>query len=351
MKISFPALASLALLLTTGCSEDTPEPTITVTEPAPAEVVPDDDTAEAAVRAIINGLSTGKTDVIWEALPPGYQRDVNTVVRTFGNGMDPTQWQQIHGAVGQIHSVLSTKADFIVNVPLIQKSEQAEQLSSAIPHIAGFLKTILDHTDLESLKLFEGGEFFSGPGSHLIGQLDELSKLWPEGVSLSSMKDVKIETISSTDDKATLKITNPVTRMTSNTTESEDVVFVKVDDRWIPMDLADNWDKSVASAKNALSQLPASAEENAVMVSVMTSMITGVLQPLDAAEDQEQFNTAVEQMLAGIGGMLGPMFGGMQMEMSPETDSGFESSSFEHESPFGEEPSKNDNDPDPGLEE
>ncbi|MCH2213365.1 MAG: hypothetical protein MK110_18855 [Fuerstiella sp.] len=346
MKISFRVLAPAALLLTTGCGEDTPEQPVSVSQPAPVEVVPDKDTAESAVQAVIDGLSAGKANVVWKALPVGYQQDVNTVVQTFGNAMDPTQWKQIHGVVAQIHSVLSTKADFIVNVPFIQESGQSESLGNTIPHITGLLKTIMDHTDLESLKQFEGGKFFAGPASNLIGQLDELSKLSPDGVALSSLKDARIETISSADDTATLKITNPL-----NSTESEEVDFVKVDDRWIPADLASGWDKSIADATATLSQLPTSAEENAIMVSVMTSMVIGALQPLEAAEDQEQFNRAVEQMQAGIGGMLGPMFGGMQMEMSPENGSEHESSLFEDEPLLNEELPDDGEDPDPGIEE
>lgn len=355
----------MALLLTAGCTGDatdqtgdTAENTDGVTEqagdsapgtgaetdetsnsetPAPtnpaapvASGVPTGDTAEAAVQTVMNGMSTGNTTVLWASLPAGYQQDINDVVQAFGNGMDPTQWQQIHGTVEKVHAVLSTKADFIVNVPAIQAMGQGEQLKEAIPQIAGLLKTLLDHTDLESLKSFDGEQFFSGPASNLVVQIDALSQLSPVGFTLASLKDVTVETISSEGDQATLRITSPM-----DNDEAEEVEFVQVDGHWVPADMASGWEENIAEAKADLDKLPETTQESAMMVAMMTNAITGALQPLEAAEDQEQFNTAVDQLQAAMGQMMGPlMFGGFPGgDADTEMPPGFDPSEFEEVSP------------------
>lgn len=328
MKNSSWAIMLLALMLTAGCSKDATDQTNNANDPTSDAADPSGtsgrateqpsnadsaaavgDSAEAAVQAVMNGMSEGNATVVWAALPAGYQKDINEIVQAFGNGMDPNQWQQIQEALARVHAVLSTKADFIVNVPDIQGMEQSAQLKDAIPKIAGLLKTVMDHTDLESLRSFDGQVFFSGPASSLVAQVDALSKLSkssPDSFSLSSLKDATVETISSEGDKATLKITNPM-----DGAEAEEVEFVKVDGRWVPADMADGWESNMAEAKADLTKLPETSKQNAMMVAMMTNAVVAGLQPLEAAEDQEQFNVAVEQLKTGMGQMLGPMlFGG-----------------------------------------
>ena len=299
MKATFLTFVPVALLLTAGCREDSAKQTekFGATDPGP--------TAKEAVRAIVDGLSEGSTEVLWDALPPAYQTDINDVVQAFGNGMDPTQWQQIQGVVAKVHSLLSTRAEFIVNASTIQALGAGEQLEAVIPQIAGLLQIIVDHTDLESLKSFDGQDFFSGPASKLMRQLDALTILTEESVSLSTLKDSRIETISSEGDKATLRISSRISGI-----RDKEIDFVRVDGHWLPADLVSEWDEDIASARSQLASLPETVKDGAGTVTLITSAVTGLLRPLEAAEDQGQFDVAVERMLQEAGGSLGPMLGG-----------------------------------------
>ena len=304
MNSSFRAFMPVILILVAGCSENSPEPATEIPQ-SPPETAVREETAEEAVQLIVDGLSAGNTEVLWAALPSGYQNDVNRLVRTFGNGMDPVQWGQIQGVVSKVHELLSTKSEFIVNTSAVPGMIQSDQLQNAITQIAGILKILLDQTDLESLQSFDGEAFFSGPASNLLSQMDVLSTFWPTtigGTPLSLLKEVRIETIGTEGDKATLKIFSP-----QKDAEPEEVEFVKVDGHWLPTELASDWDNRIAGAEAALAGLPAVVQDSAMQVAMVTGMVGSFLDPLQAAEDQGQFDAAVGSLMNG---MLGPMLGG-----------------------------------------
>jgi hypothetical protein len=351
---------ALALILTTGCTEteevadpvagtETPaeetaetEAPATVTEtpsetvstaaktPAPTTTTAPAVTAQAAAQAVIDGLGSGKADVVWAALPSDYQDDITEVVQGFGNGMDPNIWQQIQGAIKKVHTVLDTKGDFIANVPALQGMPDSENVTTAIPQVAGLLKTIIDYSKLDGIKAFDGQEFFSGPASTLMGQVDALSKLSPEGVSVTSLKAMTVETVSSEGDITILKFTN-----SNGDSEPNEVEFVKVDGHWVPADMAKDWDTSVAAAREGLKTLPETLQQNGPMIGMFSQMIIAGLDPLAAAEDQEQFNQAVDQLQAGLGGMLGPMLGGLSLGQQEEET--FDDVSTQLDAPSAEE--------------
>lgn len=315
MKPLFRALIPVSMLLAVGCSggEEPQEPAdagsaAPAADAAPAaEPAPVANTAEAAVQSVIDGIGSGKAGAVWEALPPRYQSDINEVVQSFGNTMDPNIWGQIRGAIEKIHTVLSTKSEFLVNSPALQGAEDPEQVKKSLPQIASLLKIVLDMSELEALKSFDGQKFFDGPASSLIMQADAISQLAPGGFSMTSqMQNVKVETVSSEGDTAVLKITNP-----DDPSQDREETFQKVDDHWVPAEMAQDWDTQIQMAHTQIEAMPQMLQEQAFMITAITSSITAGLDPLVAAEDQEQFDTALMQLQAGLGGMMGPMFGGM----------------------------------------
>ena len=368
MKKALFALLPLALLISSGCSDDagetqqtTENPPAQTTETAPPEestppetednvttsdaaapaaapetaAVPETpdpqrETAEGTVKAIIESVSGGDAGAIWAALPEGHQNDVTELVQGFGNGMDRIVWKQVHGIVGKIHGLLDTKTEFIVGSQLVQESGQAEMVKVVVPAVAGLLKTILDSTTLEALKSFDGQQFFSGPASQLLKQGDSLAQIVPDAVSLASLSGATVETISDDDDKATLKITSPEG-------EAEEVEFVRVDGHWLPADIQNDWDSQMASAKEGLATLPDASKQLRGQVPMIAGMITGTLAPLEAAQDQEQFDTALAQaqaavmpLILGAMGGGGPFGGGGDAGApSPGFDSGFETEDVE----------------------
>ncbi len=303
MNSPFRALIPLSLMLALGCSGDS-GPAGDPTSEAPEPKV---EAAEVAIQRVVDGIGAGRVDAVWTAMSPAWQKDVNDLAQTFGNSVDPNIWNQIRGAVEKVHLVLDTKAEFIANSPGLQSTDNPEQLKAAIPQVAGLLKTILDATELESLKQFDGQRFFSGPASKLIAQMDALAQLAPDGFSMTSlMEKVTVETVSSEGDRATLKFAYP-----DDPSRDRQEEFVLVDNHWVPADMAADWESQVETARKELATLPQTMQEQGQMIALVCGVITGALDPLAAAEDQEQFDLAVTQLQSGMEQMLGPMLGPM----------------------------------------
>lgn len=300
----FPCLLFVGLI---GCSGEE-DAAVNATAGAVAPLT--EDTAEAAVRQIMEGVQNGQPVVAWNALPESYQSDVNELVQTFGKNMDAQTWEQVTGLVGTVHGVLDTKQEFIFNHPAIAGSEDPETTKQGITHVTGLLKTILDSFgSLDNLKTFDGAKFMESTGAKVAEQLTALKAIIPEGGStpiptqLASFGDVTVETVTSTDSSATLKFIKA-------DGEEEETEFVKFQDKWLPKDMVDEWDHNMAESRKSLAELPEQAAGMRMQVMGMGGMIGGMLTPLQAAETQEQFNTSVENLVAGAGMFLGPMMGG-----------------------------------------
>jgi hypothetical protein len=113
--------AVLAFTVLAGCSVEEGSPALTISAPEnattlakPAEVSttvalergraeslaePDDpftpirDTADAALRAVLEGLHEHHPEVVWDALPASYQQDLNELVHLFAARMHPEAWK------------------------------------------------------------------------------------------------------------------------------------------------------------------------------------------------------------------------------------------------------------------
>lgn len=306
MKILPVATMLLACPMFVGCgSEDS---TAKKNGATPAANM---DTAEATVRSIKEGLESGRPVVAWNALPPKYQSDVNEVVQTFATNMDQELWKQVTDTLGGIVAVLTDKQEFILNHPDIAASPDAAKTKETLPQVAAMLKTIHEHTsDLEKLKTFDGGAFLDGPGSSIASQAIALSKLAPQtgptgGSPFDRLKNAEVSTVTEDADTATLK-------MTYADGTSEDSVFVKVDGKWLPQDMVTGWDQSIADAKAGLAELPGKINEIRPMVVMGTTMLSGPLQQMQAAETQEEFNNVVSGLkpLLGQALMMGAMGAG-----------------------------------------
>ncbi|MFY9253669.1 MAG: hypothetical protein WAO83_09455 [Fuerstiella sp.] len=302
-------LLLLPAVLAVGCSKDDADGSAGSSSSAAVVAAPTEDSAEATMQYLMDGMKAGQPVVVWNSLPENYQSDINGLVQTFGTNMDPETWKQSIGLLSTVHKLLVDKQDFILNYPALATSENADAMKKAIPQIAGFLKTIIDgSSDLESLKTFDGATFLSTTGANLVSQFDAIVSLVPNPTGavngLAAIDSVKIETIESTDSTATLKITG-------TDSKDDEQKFVKVNGKWLPENMTKDWDKNVQSAREALAQMPEKTGEMKMQVMMASGMVGGMLAPLQSAENQEQFNAALDGLAqSAMGMMMGGMGGG-----------------------------------------
>jgi hypothetical protein len=266
-----------------------------------------DDTPDAVARALQANLEAGNLRAMWDALPSGYQRDVNDLIHTFAANMDADVWTAGTGLVRKVIRVLKEKKEFLLNQPaLAQAPIDATAMSKNWDPLVSVLDAIAtsDLADLEKLKTLDVGVFLDGTGKKIAEQLAVLAKAaddqklslteFPampvEAMPLAGIANAKFSTVQIQGDTATLRI--------ENDGETEDQEVVRVDGKWLPKPMVDQWSEQMQAAKTALTtSMPENLKKNKLQIVMPMQMIQGVLDQLLAAKTQAEFDQVIQQVM------------------------------------------------------
>lgn len=297
----FLPLAALSAMLFTACggSEDSSS---TSTE---AQIP---DAPDAAIETIAKEVMDGNGGILWKAMPASYQADVDSIAQLAGTKVDAELYNKSFGLVGRLAEVADKQKEFILNTQLggAQPAEQIAKVEAAWPSIIGFVQTIAGSSIASSqgLQSFDGQAFFDTTVSSLIGYSKDLAALSEQENPFDAMDFGTVSVLESTEDTATLEMTGP-----DGTVETE--AFTKVENRWVPTEMATQWSANMAEAKAQLEAMsPEEMAQNKPQIMGVITMLEGVLTQLEAAETQEQFDQALQGAMMPIMGLM-MMQGGM----------------------------------------
>ncbi len=283
-------LALLAFaLITAGCGSQK--------APAPAA------TADAAFHNLTSAIESNDLHGAWHFLPESYQADANGILHEFAEKMDAQLWNAGTGTFQKVEEVLRTKKNLILQNEILAQMPGKAELEENYDHlvnILGILKSS-DLMDLDKLKTADLGRILSTTGNSL---MNEAAKMEVEGSmeipGLSDVKDaqsemanMKAELISEEGDEA-------VVRITGDGDHDAEVEFVRVEGKWIPKDLAEEWPEMIREFREGLQeigQIPP-GEKQQIMMGI--NMVNGVLDQMLAAETPED----MQNVLAGVMGMM-----------------------------------------------
>ncbi len=181
-----------------------------------------------------------------------------------------------------------------------QLAEQVAEVEAAWPSIIGFVQAIAASSISSSagLRAFDGQVFSEQTLPVLFKYSNDLAALSDEENPLGSLEFDSLKTVVSTDTTAVIEIT-----FINGDVETED--FVKVENRWVPTEMATNWSTQMADAKKKLEAI--SSEEmakNKPQIMGMITMLDGILTQLEKAETQEQFDQALRGAMMPIGMLI-----------------------------------------------
>lgn len=275
-------------------------------EPKPPVEIPD--TPDGTITAVMGAMADGNPRGIWDALPASYQTEINGLVRESAEVVDPVMWDKGFAVAGRVAKVLNDKQDFIFGNQMVAgmmaSNPQAAEIKTAYPKIIGLLTTILtsDISNRDKLKQFDGGQFLGTTGAQLIDNIAGLAALSPTNTftkDLESMKNVSVKILNNEGGTAEVEIsapgqTNKVEKMT------------QVEGRWIPAEMAADWENFVKEARAGLEQQKAEKQQAGMQAQMMLGMVEGVLAQFESAKTQQDFDMALQ----GIMGMAMGMGGG-----------------------------------------
>lgn len=268
-----------------------------------------------SMNAMIDGVSNQKMEAVWEFLPTSYQTDVNGLVKEFATKMDPEMYNGTFQTAQRLTKLLKDKKAFILKNQTIQGLPiPPEKVDQFWDPTINLLDTVVqsDISNLDKLKNFDGGKFLSTTGNQLAKSVISISDLIPtkenEPSFSEKMKQTKVTVVSTDGDTAKIKIEAPGEKAKEET-------MVKVEGKWIPKTLADNWNTKMDNARKQLAELtPEKVTAQKEQTLAGLKQVNAVLAQLEKAENEEQFNKTLTPIMAPVA-MFAPMLM-MQMGQS-----------------------------------
>lgn len=304
-KITLGLAASVLLL--NGCGKKA--------EVAAAVTIPD--APDAAIQTVINEFAKGNGGIIWQAMPTSYQTDVSYLLHLAGSKIDPELYDKSFATIARLAEVIDQQQALILNSSFMQgrSAEEMAQLEAALPSIVGLLGAITSSELASSTGLlnFNGQDFFDTTVSQFTQYAETLGQLAGEESMLSNYMNTVVTVVEADDLQATLLTTVPGK-------EPVEQAFSKVEQRWVPSEMASDW---VAKIAEATAELEATSMQDIAankpqMMGVLT-MIDGVLAQIAAAETQEQFDQSLKGAMMPLMGlmMMGQGMGGSAAPAAP----------------------------------
>lgn len=278
---------SLLALVLAGCGESKPS--------VPA-------TPDGMVKAVAHGMANNNPAVAWAAMPPKWQQDVDSLVKTFAEKVDAEVYDKTFAVAGKTSAMLKKQK------PLITELMKDDQMAGAMPVDAKqveanydtVLRMITHITDskaakLSTLKTMDVGQFLGTTGSAMMKDVSTLMELTPNAVeyrkTMKDLRNIKVEVIEQTDTSAKLRVTLGA--------EVKEEAMTKVDGKWVPAEMAAEWDQKIAEARAGLAEL--SGEEMAAR----KPAIMALLNTIDSGVNAMNNATTKEELQMAAMGLVG----------------------------------------------
>jgi SLA1 homology domain 1, SHD1 len=280
--------------------------------PGAAIAVPANLDAQQFCDFVFGQIKQDKAIVVWDALPASYQKDVQEIVGLALQKIDPSMIQPVMQVRNNVLQILRSKKEFILNNNMVKMAMPDPAVVSkvydpAVDLIDAYLsKELVEVSKARSSELRTLLESYTSNISKKAAAVE--AAIPPESqiaksYNASNWKNFTYKVESTAADAAVLTMEVPGQ-------PTQIIELTKVEGRWVPADMAKDWDKNMAEAKGELEKLtPEKMLEIKQGMQVPLGMVNGILGTLLAANDQASFDQAV----GGILGMLPMMGGGMPM--------------------------------------
>ena len=291
MKISFTKTTAIGFtvvisLLFSACGKKTDDSSVSGEVTIP-------DSPDAAVQTIISEFASGNSDIAWRALPTSYQSDINELVHLFGSSADEEVYNKSFSLFARLAEVIDQQKSFIVNSSFMQgqSPEAAANLEAALPSVTGLINTITSSelSSIGGLLNFDGKAFFETTVPKCIEHLEVIGQLGGDETKLSDYASTVVSVVDSDGQQARLLITVPGQ-------EAEEMVFTKVENRWVPLEMEREWETNIKEMIDSIKAMPAEDfEAQKTQIMGAFTMCDGILTKIASAQTQEQFDQSLQE--------------------------------------------------------
>jgi hypothetical protein len=261
-------------------------------------------TPDGTIKAVGTAIGEGKFEVVWQALPASYQADLKKLLVEFSKKMDADLWSQGNKVLGKVSKLLTDKSDYIVGTTFISQQLQAKSVKpeDAKQYITGFggilteiqtsTATLPDVEKLDVEKLLAN----LGPRAKELNDISARLGVVAPGQNMTDLLKVDAKLISSASDTASVEVTKP-------DATKETVELVRVEGKWVPKAMADQWASKIDEAQKAIEAMQIKPQEKQQAI-MYTGMANGMLDGFLNAKTQQEFDASIAALLPLIQGAM-----------------------------------------------
>jgi hypothetical protein len=294
------ALVSLILVVTLGCAR-------TADSTGNKPTIPD--SPDGTVLAVAEALQNNHAEVLWTVLPFFNDTATTEIYTTFAGKMDPALYDRAFAIVIRAVEVLDDRKDIILASETFKSTgADADEIRTALSNTQVFTETLKasEIATLEGLGSVDWEQFLATTGNAMLKHAAAIETEGEEDL-YSELASLKVETVTLTDDRATLRIS-------SDNQEPEDVEMAKVEGKWVPAELADEWAKGMDEARQGLAEMtPETMAEQKTQIMMFFGMADALIEQIATLHTPEEFDAAIGPMLAGF-------MGGPSMDMGEDEE-------------------------------
>ena len=281
-------------------------------------------TAESSVKTVFNGLADSRPEIIWEAMPAGHKAALNGEVKKAIGNVDADIVNKVREVVQKASAIANDKqnelgeAIMLVGAgmesgsipPAGTQLPQEPEMDQYIGYAAEVLKFLSESKLLDAnwLSNPDIGTFIKDDIGKVLKH-PEINKLFDQEVAewsvpnvnsfsqaLSTFRNVKVTVVNTMEDRAILRLDVSGVAIPQGA-EPTSAVFVKVEDRWVPEEIADI---SPLIQSPDLNQFTGMSQMSPGQKSVLIKFLTSLAGVLDAIAKQDTGRKMAEAALPGF---------------------------------------------------
>lgn len=268
-----------------------PPPKFSIKKVTPPKIA---DTPDGMVKQLGQALADGKPEMLWFMLPPSYQKDVQGLISSVADKMDPDLWHLGFHGLRQFFLLLETRKSFFANHFVLERLPMAKDQVLVIwdPMVrVGKTLSASEICSLDELKKLDVGTYLAGSGAAVwkdLVQLGSLSPLFKELGEIARYGNAKATVLSQEGDVAVVEVELPGRSPVK-------VDFMRVEDRWLPKDFVEEWPDAMKTARDYIAgfKIEEQVKKKDELLPQL-NMIGAVSDSLRQQATQEDFNKSIQ---------------------------------------------------------
>lgn len=249
----------------------------------------------------MDGLTQHRPEILWRALPPSYQQDVNALTTSFSENMDPALFERVVAVSRKGVVVLQNKKDLILSTETVANSgmdtETFDSLWESYIHIADTLLAS-DLARLEAYPTLNVEGFLETSGATMMEHAAGFSTGEDDADTLAArlgaLESTSVELVSRDGDQAVVLITPP-------DEEAIEVAMIRVEERWLPTDFVEQWPGVIEQTQARIEMLGSDeAAQAKVQALFAIGMAEGFIDQIEQMEVPEDLDNLIGGILGNI---------------------------------------------------